>query len=465
MLATRAEREAVVVELIRSQAGEVISSYEADDAGRHWRTRRGGGWGYLHELATRVANRIFPRVADELMKQTGEFSGFVDRFKAHLQNLSDEAKVTAVQLEIGDELQLDVAGRLEAFLEETLGSLQEMVQAEETRIVALLDNFIDDEVAGHVDAARERVAGIWGRGTTAGQTAEVRNFYRAVRDILGDALLSHVKRRFEEFRSYLSQQAALLPDRSVSEVQAEIDRASANIRTAAEAAIAGQKEAFERKASWLVAEISAANDDIRKLLEEAIEKEGSPDRTAAGVVSQEVARTVPAYLRLQEQATELLIRYVLRNGAKGWSFTRIFAPNFLSSATEAWLIDPYLALRHQRRNLNEFIAALRNEAKLKILHIVTRETTRDNPDIDKTFYLNLDRELFEKAGMKVTYTLDPAIHDRCFILDNGTVFKLGRGLDIYKAVAGLASGDPALRHARAAEIDVFGPGDDVPVSH
>jgi hypothetical protein len=43
------------------------------------------------------------------------------------------------------------------------------------------------------------------------------------------------------------------------------------------------------------------------------------------------------------------------------------------------------------------------------------------------------------TGMRVVYTVDPEIHDRSFTLDNGFVFKLGRGLDVYKPVAGLAA--------------------------
>ena len=44
--------------------------------------------------------------------------------------------------------------------------------------------------------------------------------------------------------------------------------------------------------------------------------------------------------------------------------------------------------------------------------------------------------LMKKGGMRVDVTLDDSIHDRFLILDNGCVFKLGRGLDIFKPVAG-----------------------------
>jgi hypothetical protein len=143
---------------------------------------------------------------------------------------------------------------------------------------------------------------------------------------------------------------------------------------------------------------------------------------------------------------------------KGWPWSRIFAAKHLKGATQAWLIDPYLVMRHQRRNLGEFaMAVLEGGAKLKILNVITREVSDTSPDADKQYYDAIDRDAFEKAGMRVLHTIDPDIHDRLFTLDNGFVFKLGRGLDIYKPVAGLAARVSSLRQVRACEIDVFRP--------
>ena len=55
----------------------------------------------MHELQTRVANRIFPKVAAELNKQTDAFGEFVDKYRKHLQTLSSEATETIARLEIG----------------------------------------------------------------------------------------------------------------------------------------------------------------------------------------------------------------------------------------------------------------------------------------------------------------------------------------------------------------------------
>jgi hypothetical protein len=70
----------------------------------------------MHELQTRVANKIFPKVAAELNKQTDAFGEFVSKFRTHLQTLSSEATETIARLDIGGELQLDIGANLETFL-------------------------------------------------------------------------------------------------------------------------------------------------------------------------------------------------------------------------------------------------------------------------------------------------------------------------------------------------------------
>ena len=457
-LTNRAEIEGHVADVIALQADEVLASYETDDAARHWRTRRGGRWGFMHELQTRVANRIFPKVAAELNKQTDAFGEFVDKYRKHLQMLSSEATETIARLEIGDELQFDIGANLESFLKDTLGSLQQLVEGEETKIIALLEEFVDEQVEQKISSARENVAAILGRGTTVAQTAEVRVFYGEVRSILKDALKEHVRKRFESFARHLTDQANAVPEKTLSEVGAQIEQTAVNIRAAAEATLAGQKEAFERISADLASAISTACTEIFAFLteEDGEEARSEPAETMPVVVAPEIAAggTVAS---IQAQATQCVERHVLQNGAKGWPWTRIFPLKYLRGATQGWLIDPYLAMRHQRRNLDEFIMVVLEGAKLKTLDVITREVSDATPDADKQYFDALDRDTFEKAGMRVLHKIDQEIHDRSFVLDNGFVFKLGRGLDIYKPVAGLAARDPSLRQVRSCEIDVFEP--------
>jgi hypothetical protein len=412
----------------------------------------------MHELQTRVANRIFPKVAEELSKQSDAFANFVDKFRAHLSKFSGEAETAIADLEIGDELQLDIESSLNTFLQELMNSLQEMVDGEETRIVALLEQFVDESVEERISAARNRVAGIWGTGTTISQTVEVRTFYREVRSILKEAIRDHVNHRFAGFSAHLANQAKAIPEKALSQVQAEIDRASANIRAAAEAALTGQKDAFEKSASDLTKEISETQQALVVLLQEADKvEEPSPQssKEQPPPLSPEPKFSNPA--EIQRRATRCIERYDLIEGSQGWPFSRIFATKYLRGATEAWLVDPYLVVRHQRRNLTEFVVLLLGSTKLKTLHIITREITEPESDTDKAFYDNLDKDSFNRGGMRITYAIDKAIHDRFVVFNNGCVFKLGRGLDIFKPVTGLAVREQNLRQVKSCQIDVFAP--------
>jgi hypothetical protein len=243
-LANRSEIQGHIA-VIALQADEVLASYETDDAVRHWRTRRGGRWGYMHELQNRIANRIFPKVAAELSKQTEAFGEFVDKFRARLGGLSDDARAAIGRLDIGEELRFDIGSNLEAFCAETLQALQQLVEGEELKIVALLEEFVDEQVDNRIAAAREKVSEVLGRGTTAMQTSEVRTFYGEVRSILSHALKSHVRERFEGFGRHLATQANAVPDKTLSEVSARIEQTAVNIRAAAEAMISGRKGDFD----------------------------------------------------------------------------------------------------------------------------------------------------------------------------------------------------------------------------
>jgi predicted GTPase len=489
-LAVKARIGAVVSENVGLEADSVLASYETDDAGRHWKTRRSGHWGYMLDLQNRVANKIFPKVSEHLISQTAEFASFIDTFRIHLKRLSGDAAKLILDLEIGEELQLDIGSSLEEFLKKTLEVQQDLIVSEEARIVALLEDFVDDDVENKITAAREAVASVWGRGTTVGQTNEVRAFYREVRGILREAVQDHVEQRFADFAQILIDEAEALPDRSMSHVHAQIERASADIKAAAEATIEGQKEALKRVVEELKEAIEAALRDLEPLLADQPDGEhearpNTPAATSSALVPTDEAavshephdqaspdqapRTVPdkpvsdeaalegPMATIRKRATRCVNRYTLRNGEKGWSFSRFFSAELLRGAVEIWLVDPYLAQRHQRRNLLEFLETVTTAAKPKVIHIVTRELSKAENGTDQRYYNELDRKFFERAGAKISYTHDENIHDRFVVLDNGYVFKLGRGLDIYKPVAGLAGGASVLRQTRTCEIDVFAP--------
>lgn len=467
-LENRAPIEKLASENVVLHAQAILGAYESDDAGRHWRTRRGGNWGYLHQFQLRVANKIFPTVAQQLNEQTEEFSRFIAKFRLHLKALSDRAGETKRALEFGSDVQLDIAGELEKFLDGTLGSLQELITGEENKIVTLLEDFIDQKVEDEISKARQSVSGIWGKGTVVNQNVEVRGFYKRVVKILSDALRGHVLGRFAEFSQNLHQQAAALPNRALSHAGAEIERVSADIRAAAEAAIAGQKEIFERLAEELTSEIGKVVGEVRTLLDwvEAAPSMVPSEPTALGGPQEEepdrgelqapvIRLDDPAEIRTNAQAC--VARFSLQNNATGWTFDKIFAPKFLKGAVNLWLIEPFLVKGHQRRNFSEFVRAACSAAKLKSISVQTK--VQDSAELEQVskFLEAFDRDLYEQIGCRVSVSFSEDLHDRFVVLDNGNVFKLGRGLDIYKSASGLAAANASLRKVKECEIDVFAP--------
>ena len=65
-LATRRKQHGTLVENIALLAERELAAFEMNDVARHWRTRRSGYWGYMHDLQGRIANRIFPKVQEML---------------------------------------------------------------------------------------------------------------------------------------------------------------------------------------------------------------------------------------------------------------------------------------------------------------------------------------------------------------------------------------------------------------
>ena len=157
----------------------------------------------------------------------------------------------------------------------------------------------------------------------------------------------------------------------------------------------------------------------------------------------------------QEQATTVVHRIRLQDGSTGWPYSKVFDAGLLKGAVRMTLIDPYLASHHQIRNLNEFLLHVAEAARPKSIDIVTRFEPMDTVGHQDRAIDNTANDLFRNFGVALTLRRETNLHDRYLVLDNGVLFKLGRGLDIYKPATGLAAHRPASRRVRETEVDVF----------
>lgn len=487
-LKEKRRQHGILVENIGLLAEQQLGAFELNDVGRHWRTRRSGYWGYMSDFQARVANRIFPKVQEMLGDYTSLFAVFAKDFEVYLNSLSQEGAKISDSLELGSTMPFDVTVKLKESLERSLQSAQELITAEELRVTTMLDDFVSDEVSERITERRAKVSAIWGAGTTNMQSSEIREFYREVKDLLSEALNAHLKARAEEFGHFLVVEAEGAPRDALNEVQVLLEQAADNIRAAAAAVVAGQKEAVQslvdaianecaeslRRADELMTVGAAPVDESNKLgallasVPEPLAKAPQPEtkheiaaEAAASAPSSGVARPAAAsddadwVSQTQQRATIVIDRLRLQDGATGWAYSKVFDARLLKGAVRMTLIDPYLASHHQIRNLNEFLLHVAEVARPKTIDIVTRFEPVDTAGHQDRAIDNTASDLFRNFGVALTLRREPNLHDRYLVLDNGVLFKLGRGLDIYKPATGLAAHRPASRRVRETEVDVF----------
>jgi signal recognition particle receptor subunit beta len=491
-LKEKRRQHGILVENIGLLAEQQLGTFELNDVGRHWRTRRSGYWGYMSDFQARVANRIFPKVQEMLSDYTSLFAVFAKDFEVYLNVLSQEGAKISDSLELGSTMPFDVTVKLKESLERSLQSAQELISAEELRVTTMLDDFVSDEVSERITERRTKVSSIWGAGTTNSQSAEVRDFYREVKALLSEALNAHLKTRSEEFGQFLVVEAEGAPRDALNEVQVLLEQAADNIRAAAAAVVAGQKEAVQslvdaigvecaeslRRADELMTVGSTPVDESSKLgallggntdpMPSAPQLPTEPSPTPPPPSPEPSASrpsTAQTHAALQDdaewvsltqqKATVVMDRIRLQDGATGWPYSKVFDARLLKGAVRMTLIDPYLASHHQIRNLNEFLLHVAETARPKAIDIVTRFEPLDTVGHQDRAVDNTAKDLFQNFGVALTLRRVANLHDRYLVLDHGVLFKLGRGLDIYKPATGLAAHRPASRRVRETEVDVF----------
>jgi len=467
-LGYKSKQQELFIENIGLMAEQQLGSFELDDVGRHWRTRRSGYWGYMSGLQKRIANRIFPKVQELLAEQTDLFARFTCNFEVFLNRLSAEGASISAKLELGAAMPFDVTAKLKDSLERSIERANELIANEELQVMSLLDDFVTDEVSEKISERRERVSSIFGQGTTVSQSQEVRAFYRDVKTLLQEALANHLRARSKAFGSFLMNEAAGAPRDALNEVHTLLEQAADNIRAAAAAVVIGQKDAAESLTHSIDDELKPVLLACDTLFEATQDAESiavcdasqpplQPKQTmqVGHVELPEEQNSNTWFVELQQSATQVVRRHRLRDGETGWPFERIFEAALLKGCNKVVVIDPYLAAHHQIRNLNEFLLLIAEVAKPKEIAILTAFAPPELAGHQDHALDNTATDIFKSFGVTLTVERQTGLHDRYVMFDHGVLFKLGRGLDIYKPSTGLAAHRPASRRVRQTEIDVF----------
>lgn len=141
---------------------------------------------------------------------------------------------------------------------------------------------------------------------------------------------------------------------------------------------------------------------------------------------------------------------------RGVTYETLFLP-YLRGATRITIVDPYIRLPHQGRNLVDLLALLAAAKDVADEIDVTLVTKAETGQYEQSHLLMLKdiQDSAAAAGINFTVTWDETIHDRSIRADNGWKILLGRGLDIFQKGSG-SQFDLAARRQEFRQIVAFG---------
>lgn len=433
------------LDLVSMQAKEVLSELEKADLVKHWKTRRHGRWGYLTDLQARIADRIFPKVESVLNGFRGHLDAFMEKAGRQLARMQKEMGDIEAEYHLAGLDPMDLAAMQVPLFEHLRKTFQSLIEGLRDSIVTNLDDFVTQEVQDRLDKTREKVANVFGRGTTIFQSQEVQSFYGEVRSLLAEALRRHLDTRIREFASAVYETAQSV---------------TPHIREASEGVIQQRLEAIE---SALQVAASGQKEQIRSYLAEMVELffdfAAEPAATVKFVKSQpataepttrHLEAAVPIAVSLQEQ------HYEIAEEATGYTYERIFRP-YIDGTKTIRVEDPYIRLPHQVENFLRFCALAVRLGSVQSIELVTGIHQEEiSNDIDSRLE-TLRRDL-QSRGIIFVWRRDSDLHDREIQFDNGWVVKIGRGLDIYQkpeSRLSVSAADFSLRPCRKTKVDVF----------
>jgi predicted GTPase len=214
-----AELRDAKLDLMLLRCDSVVETFCNSDVGLHWKTRRCKFWGSLYEIRQKVADTVFPHVELLLLRHVERFNDSVRRITGQIDAFQREVTKLELANHLDGELDPIVLsgtfGRCDGFT----ADVAHLVSAQKDAIVRHLHLFVSIEVSERLEQARKRVADIEGEGTTWMQNAEVRAFYRQLKEELRNSLDSHLRSQIDRFAQILLNRA----DSIDSEIKQELD--------------------------------------------------------------------------------------------------------------------------------------------------------------------------------------------------------------------------------------------------
>lgn len=149
-----------------------------------------------------------------------------------------------------------------------------------------------------------------------------------------------------------------------------------------------------------------------------------------------------------------------QEGQRGVSYDSLLVP-YLRGASQITIVDPYVRMFHQARNLMELIEGIargKDPADEVALRLVTVENQEGPEKLQKQYeYLVQIKKSAAVLGIvfDVEFAAPQAIHDRSISTDTGWKILLGRGIDIFQRLPD-SPFDLATKYQKYRELKGFG---------
>jgi tRNA U34 5-carboxymethylaminomethyl modifying GTPase MnmE/TrmE len=204
-------------------ANTVLHDLETTDIAKNWKRRRYGGWGYLEDLQSKIADKIFPNIEILLNQYISQLDNFSHSINRQIEHLQQEIQ----HIEQNNKLSGLDSLSLSSCQDRVLKTLKTMTSAytenQRSSIIKKLDDFVNDDVQDKISDAKGKVSAVSGRGTTTGQNNEVQCFYREVRQLLSNALRIYLERQLNNFSGGLLKQAEAVQPQISAELMSQLD--------------------------------------------------------------------------------------------------------------------------------------------------------------------------------------------------------------------------------------------------
>jgi ATP-dependent Lon protease len=146
-----------------------------------------------------------------------------------------------------------------------------------------------------------------------------------------------------------------------------------------------------------------------------------------------------------------------RENLRGISYEMLFGP-YLVGAKRIVVVDPYIRLFHQARNLMEFVetVALQKSDEEQVIIVLNTNEDPQEGDRQRDYLVQIaDAALGLGIHFEWSYDESDSLHARSIHTDTGWKIMIDRGLDIFQYFDHKNAFDPALRDQKQRAIKAF----------